>query len=84
MSKSVAVNGATAHAHSDTDGTVYNLGNSYDGGAMYNVIKILPPNHGRYMYLSLMDYFCPRDTVLLVHMHIHNTQEMRFLPDLQY
>ena len=51
----MAVNGATAHAHGDTDGTVYNLGNSYDGGAKYNVIKILPPNQGtssRYYILS--------------------------------
>ena len=46
LSKSVAVNGATAHAHWDNDGTVYNLGNSYDGGAVYNVIKILPPIQG--------------------------------------
>ena len=34
---------ATAHAHCDHDGTVYNLGNSFADGAMYNVIKISPP-----------------------------------------
>lgn len=28
-SKFIAVNGATAHPHVDTDGTVYNMGNSY-------------------------------------------------------
>ena len=47
ISNYVAVNGATAHAHWDTDGTVYNLGNSFADGAMYNVIKIPPPQQGR-------------------------------------
>ena len=46
ISNYVAVNGATAHAHWDTDGTVYNLGNSFVDGAMYNVIKTPPPQQG--------------------------------------
>ena len=46
ISNYVAVNGATSHAHQDTDGTVYNLGNSFLDGAMYNVIKIPPPQQG--------------------------------------
>lgn len=28
-SKFIAVNGATAHPHTEPDGTVYNMGNSY-------------------------------------------------------
>ena len=43
ISNYVAVNGATAHSHWDTDGTAYNLGNSFVNGAMYNVIKTPPP-----------------------------------------
>ena len=46
VSNYIAVNGATAHAHWDPDGTVYNLGNSFVDGAMYNVIKTPPPGQG--------------------------------------
>ncbi|XP_076867978.1 carotenoid-cleaving dioxygenase, mitochondrial isoform X2 [Brachyhypopomus gauderio] len=39
----VAVNGATAHPHVDPDGTVYNMGNSYDRkGTSYNIIRVPP------------------------------------------
>ncbi|XP_026854363.2 beta,beta-carotene 9',10'-oxygenase [Electrophorus electricus] len=39
----VAVNGATAHPHVDLDGTVYNMGNSYDRkGTSYNIISVPP------------------------------------------
>ncbi|XP_033969267.1 beta-carotene oxygenase 2b [Trematomus bernacchii] len=42
-SKFVAVNGATAHPHTDPDGTTYNMGNSYGTkGATYNIIKVPP------------------------------------------
>ncbi|XP_048196935.1 carotenoid-cleaving dioxygenase, mitochondrial [Perognathus longimembris pacificus] len=42
-SKFIAVNGATAHPHSDPDGTTYNLGNSYGPrGSCYNVIRVPP------------------------------------------
>ena len=33
---------ATAHAHYDPDGTVYNMGNSFKGRPQYNIIKIPP------------------------------------------
>ena len=36
-SKFVAVNMATAHPHSDPDGTVYNMGNSYGSKGAYGV-----------------------------------------------
>ncbi|KAI4895577.1 hypothetical protein NFI96_015671, partial [Prochilodus magdalenae] len=39
----VAVNGATAHPHTEPDGTTYNMGNSYTSkGASYNIIKVPP------------------------------------------
>uniref|UniRef100_A0AAR2L297 Beta-carotene oxygenase 2b n=1 Tax=Pygocentrus nattereri TaxID=42514 RepID=A0AAR2L297_PYGNA len=42
-SKFIAVNGATAHPHTDPDGTTYNMGNSYTSkGASYNIIKVPP------------------------------------------
>uniref|UniRef100_A0A8C8HFR6 Beta-carotene oxygenase 2b n=1 Tax=Oncorhynchus tshawytscha TaxID=74940 RepID=A0A8C8HFR6_ONCTS len=42
-SKFIAVNGATAHPHTDPDGTTYNMGNSYSAkGAIYNIIRVPP------------------------------------------
>ncbi|XP_074535969.1 carotenoid-cleaving dioxygenase, mitochondrial-like [Halichoeres trimaculatus] len=42
-SKYIAVNGATAHPHTDPDGTAYNMGNSYTTkGAYYNIICVPP------------------------------------------
>uniref|UniRef100_A0A3Q1EVT8 Beta-carotene oxygenase 2b n=1 Tax=Acanthochromis polyacanthus TaxID=80966 RepID=A0A3Q1EVT8_9TELE len=42
-SKFIAVNGATAHPHTDPDGTAYNMGNSYTSkGAFYNIIRVPP------------------------------------------
>ena len=38
----MAVNGATAHAHYDPDGTVYNMGGSFKGRPQYNIIEIPP------------------------------------------
>ncbi|XP_036393701.1 beta,beta-carotene 9',10'-oxygenase-like [Megalops cyprinoides] len=39
--KFIAVNGATAHPHTEPDGTTYNMGNSYTGkGAFYNIICV--------------------------------------------
>ncbi|KAL0993793.1 hypothetical protein UPYG_G00114000 [Umbra pygmaea] len=44
--KFVAVNMATAHPHTEPDGTAYNMGNSYGSkGAVYNIIKV-PPMKG--------------------------------------
>ncbi|XP_062392291.1 carotenoid-cleaving dioxygenase, mitochondrial [Sardina pilchardus] len=41
--KFIAVNGATAHPHTDPDGTVYNMGNSYGPkGTFYNIISVPP------------------------------------------
>uniref|UniRef100_A0A672I795 Beta-carotene oxygenase 2b n=1 Tax=Salarias fasciatus TaxID=181472 RepID=A0A672I795_SALFA len=41
--KFVAVNGATAHPHTENDGTTYNMGNSYSSkGAYYNIIRVPP------------------------------------------
>ncbi|KAM6933561.1 carotenoid-cleaving dioxygenase, mitochondrial-like [Xenentodon cancila] len=42
--KFIAVNGATAHPHTEPDGTTYNMGNSYTPkGAYYKIIRV-PPN----------------------------------------
>ncbi|KAM9801198.1 carotenoid-cleaving dioxygenase, mitochondrial-like [Neosynchiropus ocellatus] len=39
--KFVAVNGATAHPHTELDGTTYNMGNSYSlKGSCYNIIRV--------------------------------------------
>ncbi|XP_078726078.1 carotenoid-cleaving dioxygenase, mitochondrial-like isoform X2 [Lampetra fluviatilis] len=44
----VAVSMATAHPHSDPDGTSYNLGNSFGkGGPSYNIIRIPASKSGR-------------------------------------
>ncbi|CAJ1065991.1 beta%2Cbeta-carotene 9',10'-oxygenase-like [Xyrichtys novacula] len=41
--KFIAVNGATAHPHTEADGTTYNMGNSYTSkGAYYNIICVPP------------------------------------------
>ncbi|NXO45730.1 BCDO2 oxygenase, partial [Locustella ochotensis] len=48
-SKVTAVNGATAHPHYESDGTTYNMGNSYGKhGSSYNIIRVPPqePGHG--------------------------------------
>ncbi|CAH1232194.1 BCO1 [Branchiostoma lanceolatum] len=44
--KYVAVNGATAHAQNDTDGTTYNMGTTYGKNGGYCLIKIPPPDKG--------------------------------------
>ncbi|XP_077397556.1 beta-carotene oxygenase 2b isoform X2 [Festucalex cinctus] len=37
----IAVNGATAHPHTELDGTTYNMGNSYSSkGSHYNIIQV--------------------------------------------
>ncbi|XP_035767264.1 beta,beta-carotene 9',10'-oxygenase-like [Neolamprologus brichardi] len=42
-SKFIAVNGATAHPHTEPDGTTYNMGNSYTSkGSYYNIIQVPP------------------------------------------
>ncbi|XP_026149963.1 beta,beta-carotene 9',10'-oxygenase [Mastacembelus armatus] len=42
-SKFIAVNAATAHPHTEPDGTTYNMGNSYTSkGAYYNIIRVPP------------------------------------------
>ncbi|NWH95515.1 BCDO2 oxygenase, partial [Aegithalos caudatus] len=46
-SKFIAVNGATAHPHYESDGTTYNMGNSYGKhGSSYNIIKVPPQQPG--------------------------------------
>ncbi|KAM6044866.1 carotenoid-cleaving dioxygenase, mitochondrial isoform 1-T1 [Theristicus caerulescens] len=47
-SKFVAVNGATAHPHYGSDGTTYNMGNSYGKhGSRYNIIQVPPQKSNR-------------------------------------
>ncbi|KAF2985390.1 hypothetical protein EK904_004170 [Melospiza melodia maxima] len=46
-SKFIAVNGATAHPHYESDGTTYNMGNSYGKhGSSYNIIRVPPQESG--------------------------------------
>lgn len=44
----VSVNGATAHPHIESDGTVYNIGNCFGKNftVAYNIIKIPPLKAG--------------------------------------
>ena len=53
ITKFVAVNMATAHPHFEPDGTVYNMGNSFKGGAKYNIIKFTPAEKGMFNITSL-------------------------------
>ena len=46
LSKCVAINAATAHAHYELEGAMYNLGSSFKGGAHYNIIKLNPNTNG--------------------------------------
>jgi len=46
LSKCVAINAATAYAHYEMDGAMYNLGSSFKGGAHYNIIKLTPNTSG--------------------------------------
>ncbi|NXE70194.1 BCDO2 oxygenase, partial [Calcarius ornatus] len=47
-SKFIAVNGATAHPHYESDGTAYNMGNSYGKhGSSYNIIRVPPQESGQ-------------------------------------
>ncbi|XP_027511441.1 beta,beta-carotene 9',10'-oxygenase isoform X1 [Corapipo altera] len=46
-SQFIAVNGATAHPHYESDGTTYNMGNSYGKhGSSYNIIRVPPQSSG--------------------------------------
>uniref|UniRef100_A0A7N6AFJ9 Retinoid isomerohydrolase RPE65 n=1 Tax=Anabas testudineus TaxID=64144 RepID=A0A7N6AFJ9_ANATE len=46
LCKYLSVNGLTAHPHTDTDGTIYNIGNCFgkNMSLAYNIVKI-PPAH---------------------------------------
>ncbi|NWH41071.1 BCDO2 oxygenase, partial [Chloropsis hardwickii] len=64
-SKFIAVNGATAHPHYESDGTTYNMGNSYGKhGSSYNIIRIPPQESGHGDTLEGAKVLCsipPRD-----------------------
>ncbi|NXB08300.1 BCDO2 oxygenase, partial [Cnemophilus loriae] len=64
-SKFIAVNGATAHPHYESDGTTYNMGNSYGKhGSSYNIIKVPPQESGHGDLLEgakVLCSICPRD-----------------------
>ncbi|GIY05819.1 retinal Mueller cells isomerohydrolase [Caerostris darwini] len=42
LNRFVPVNAATAHAHEDTDGTVYNVGSTFGYNCSYNILKFPP------------------------------------------
>ncbi|GIY52954.1 beta,beta-carotene 9',10'-oxygenase [Caerostris extrusa] len=42
LNRFVPVNAATAHAHEDTDGTVYNVGSTFGYSCSYNILKFPP------------------------------------------
>ncbi|NWZ02156.1 BCDO2 oxygenase, partial [Loxia curvirostra] len=64
-SKFIAVNGATAHPHYESDGTTYNMGNSYGKhGSSYNIIRVPPQESGHGDTLEGAKVLCsipPRD-----------------------
>lgn len=51
----VSVNGATAHPHIESDGTVYNIGNCFgkNFSIAYNIVKIPPLQAGQFTNLTL-------------------------------
>ncbi|NXW80727.1 BCDO2 oxygenase, partial [Hirundo rustica] len=58
-SKFIAVNGATAHPHYESDGTTYNMGNSYGKhGSSYNIIRVPPQEPGRGDTLEGAEVLC--------------------------
>ncbi|XP_028320405.1 beta-carotene oxygenase 2b [Gouania willdenowi] len=58
-SKFIAVNGATAHPHTEPDGTTYNMGNSYGPkGAHYNIIRVPPTKKTEAETLEGATVFC--------------------------
>lgn len=50
----VSVNGATAHPHIESDGTVYNIGNCFgkNFSIAYNIVKIPPLQAGQFTNLT--------------------------------
>lgn len=48
LCKYLSVNGLTAHPHTDSDGTVYNVGNCFgkNMSLAYNIVKIPPAQKG--------------------------------------
>lgn len=50
LCKYLSVNGLTAHPHTDTDGTVYNIGNCFgkNMSLAYNIVKIPPAQKGEF------------------------------------
>lgn len=52
----VSVNGATAHPHIESDGTVYNIGNCFgkNFSIAYNIVKIPPLQAGQFTNLILL------------------------------
>lgn len=52
----MSVNGATAHPHIESDGTVYNIGNCFgkNFSIAYNIVKIPPLQAGQFTNLTLL------------------------------
>ena len=60
------MNIASAHAHYDPDGTVYNMGSSFKGRPQYNIIEIPPADktnggNSRSTKLQSLCLVCRRD-----------------------
>ncbi|XP_061924560.1 carotenoid-cleaving dioxygenase, mitochondrial-like [Entelurus aequoreus] len=55
----IAVNGATAHPHTEPDGTTYNMGNSYSSkGSYYNIIEVPPTKNNSKETLEGVKVLC--------------------------
>ena len=55
MCKYLSVNGLTAHPHTDSDGTVYNMGNCFgkNMSLAFNIVKIPPAQSGERTRLKI-------------------------------
>uniref|UniRef100_A0A7N6BTK1 Retinoid isomerohydrolase RPE65 n=1 Tax=Anabas testudineus TaxID=64144 RepID=A0A7N6BTK1_ANATE len=59
LCKYLSVNGLTAHPHTDTDGTIYNIGNCFgkNMSLAYNIVKIPPAHKGEFDHFGMTDNY---------------------------
>ncbi|XP_048255585.1 beta,beta-carotene 15,15'-dioxygenase-like [Haliotis rufescens] len=82
VDKLVAVHVATAHPHTDSDGTMYNLGTSFNHKQAYNIIKVPPKEKGGdnpFNRASLVSTFPSRWKVNIGYNHSFGMSENYFV-----
>ncbi|XP_046576703.1 beta,beta-carotene 15,15'-dioxygenase-like [Haliotis rubra] len=82
LDKLVAVHIATAHPHTDPDGTMYNLGTSFNHKQAYNIVKIPPQENGGdnpFSRASLVSTFPSRWKANIAYNHSFGMSENYFV-----